>query len=215
LDVVARIKEHGPNHYSGLYNVMKGVTLAGGGLAFVRLAGRGFPLPHVALMTVALTGVFLTYYGQSVGLIIVHLRPSILDIALPMALTVVEFFIVYRPCAPARGDLPIDWFCALALWALLAASVIASVSWRIDRSNYSSALWPIAHDYRSELCRDVGAAGALAAVTTAFIAAHAKFTLGAPGEYVFLAVVFVVLAAGINSQGQTRRALAKRLAVPV
>lgn len=194
---------------------MKGVTLAGGGIAFVRLAGHSFPLAHVALMIVALTGVFLTYYGQSVGLVIVHLRPSILDIALPMALTVVEFFIVYRPCTPAKGDLPIDWFCALAVWALLAASVIASVSWRINRSNYSSVLWPVARNYRSELCRDVGAASALAVGAIAFIVAHWEFALGATGEYVFLAVVFAVLVSGINSQGQARRALAKRLAIPV
>lgn len=52
---------------------MKGVTLAVGGLAFVRL-------------------------------------PIILDIALPVALTVVEFFIVYRPGTPAKRDLPLDWF---------------------------------------------------------------------------------------------------------
>jgi hypothetical protein len=57
-DVVERIKDHGPNHYSGLYNVMKGVTLAGAGVAFAKLAGHGFPLSHVALMIVALARIW-------------------------------------------------------------------------------------------------------------------------------------------------------------
>jgi len=214
-DVLSRVKDHGPNHYSGLYNVMKGVTLAGGGIAFVRLANHGFSLPHIALMAVALTGVFLTYYGQSVGLVIVHLKPSILDIALPMALTVVEFFIVYRPGAPAKGALPVDWFYALAIWALLAASVVASVANRISRFDYSSRLWPVANEYRSELWRDVGAASVLAVVTAAFAAAHQAWALDTTWEYAFLAVALGMLFAGINSQGQTRRILAKHLALPV
>lgn len=61
----------------------------------------------------------------------------------------------------------------------------------------------------------MGAASALAAGTTAFVVAYREFALGATGEYVFLAVVFAVLVAGINSQGESRRALAKKLAIPV
>jgi|GEM_PF-5169746 len=214
-DVIERIKDHGPNHYAGLYNVMKGVTLAGAGIAFVKLAGDNFPLSHIALMAVALTGVLLTYYGQSVGLIIVHLRPSILDITLPMALTVVEFFIVYRPSEPATGDQPIDWFWAFSLWAALAAAIIASVAWRIRGSNYSPALRPIVDDYRSQLVRDVGAASALSAGSAAFILAYGKWDLAVSGKYVFLTVAFCTLIAGINSQGKARRALARNLVVPV
>lgn len=213
-DVEVRLKNHGPNHYSGLYNVMKGVTLAGGGVAFVKLANHGFPLPHVALMVVALTGVFLTYYGQSVGLVTVHLRPSILDIALPMGLTVVEFFIVYRPGSPPQGELPVDWFGALALWAALAAAVISSVVWRITRVNYSAELWPIVHDFRSRLVKDIGASGGLALGTAAFVVAHRVLDFGAGEEYAFLVLAFGTLLLGINSQGRARRALARKLGIP-
>jgi len=215
-DVIARIKNHGPDHYSGLYNVMKGVTLAGGGLALVSLANDGFSLPRVALVVVAFIGVLLTYYGQSVGLVIVHLRPSILDIALPMALTVVELYIIARPGTRSGGDLPVDWFGGLALWALLASSVVASIAQRLDRSSYSSALWPVVKDYRSELWEDVGAACALAVATIAFVAfRHDELGHATAPEYAFLVAAAILLGFGIRSQGSARRMLAERLGLPI
>ncbi|HVQ59484.1 MAG TPA: hypothetical protein VMS60_11325 [Solirubrobacterales bacterium] len=196
--------------------MMKGVTLAGGGLALVNLASNDFPVPRIALVVVAFIGVVLTYYGQSVGLIIVHLRPSILDIALPMSLTVVELYIIYRPGAKAGGDFPIDWFGGLALWALLAACVVASVARRLNQENYSSALWPIVKAYRSELQGDVAAACALAVGTAVFvIVLHDRLEDGTALPYGFLAAATIVLGSGIRSQGITRRKLAEKLGMAV
>lgn len=210
-DVMSRIRDHGPNHYSGLYNVMKGVSLAGAGLALVRLAGQDFPTLRIVLVVVALIGVFLTYYGQTVGLVIVHIRPSILDIALPMLLTVLELYIAYRPGIERGGSLPVDWFGGLAIWALLAASVIASIAQRLERSNYAPALWSVAEDYKAELREDIRAASGLAFVTVLFVVV--KITLGTPAvvDYIFLAGVIFVLCMGINSQGRTRLALSQKL----
>jgi hypothetical protein len=215
-DVLDRVKDHGPTHYAGLYNVMKGVTLAGGGIALVNLADAGMSLSRLALVAVAFIGVLLTYYGQTAGLVIVHLRPSIMDISLPMALTVAEFYIMARPGSGLDEGLPLDWFVGLALWALLAASVVASIAGRLDRSSYSSKLWPVVEDYRSELWRDVRAACALAAGTVVFVVLRGG-ELDDPTalEYAFLAAVGGVLCRGIWSQGQARRMLAKRLGLPI
>jgi hypothetical protein len=214
-DVMARVKDHGPNHYSGLYNVMKGVSLAGAGFALVRLAGQGFPVGRVMLVLVALVGVFLTYYGQTVGLIIVSLRPSILDIALPMLLTVVELYIAYRPGMEHGDRLPADWFGGLAVWAALAASVIASVAWRLNCSGYVSNLWPIAEGYKAELWEDVKAASGLAVAAIIFVSFRCTIGIPVAVDYGFLAFVACVLGAGINSQGRTKAALARRLGIEI
>lgn len=213
--MMARVKDHGPNHYSGLYNVMKGVSLAGVGLALVRLAGQGFPVGRMLLVLVALVGVFLTYYGQTVGLIIVNLRPSILDIALPMLLTVVELYIAYRPGIEHGDRLPVDWFGGLAVWAALAASVIASVAWRLKCSGYVSTLWPVAESYKAELWGDVKAASGLAVVAVIFVGFRCTIGLPIAVDYGFLAFVVCVLGVGINSQGRTKTALARKLGIEV
>ena len=214
-DVMARIKDHGPSHYSGLFNVMKGVTLAGAGLALVKLGGQGFPAARLTLVAVALTGVLLTYYGQTVGFIVVHLRPSGLDIAFPMLLTVAELYIAYRPGIARGGGLPTDWFEGLAAWAILAALVILSIAWRLKRSNYAPALWPVIQEYKRELREDIVAASALGTLTIAFIVCRGAIGLPSAVDWAFLAVVLTVLGIGINSQWRTKMRLARQLGVEI
>lgn len=210
-----RVKEQGPSHYAGLYNVMKGVTLAGAGLALVNLSDQGVQPTRLALVAVALTGVLLTYYGQTVGFIIVHLRPSALDIAVPMLLTVAEFYVVYRPGVSGGGLMPVDWFVGLAAWALLAALVIFLVSRRLRRASYSSALWPIIEEYGRELTGDVLAASALGAMTIGYIVGRSILGSSTPVNWAFLAVVIGMLGIGINSQRRTGLLMSRRLGVEI
>jgi hypothetical protein len=212
---MVRVKNHGPSHYSGLFNVMKGVTLAGAGFALVKLSGQGIPAARLTLVAIALTGVLLTYYGQTVGIIIVHLRPSGLDIGFPMLLTVAELYIVSRPGIARGGSLPVDWFCGLAAWALLAALVVVSIAWRLERSNYSSALWPIVREYKAELREDIIAASGLALLTVAFLLCQRMIALPPAASWGFLALVLFVLGMGINSQARTRAKLSRELGIEI
>lgn len=212
---MGRIKDHGPSHYSGLFNVMKGVTLAGAGLALIKLGGQGFPGARLTLVAVALTGVLLTYYGQTVGFIVVHLRPSGLDIAFPMLLTVAELYIAYRPGLARGGTLPTDWLEGLAAWAILAALVIVSIAWRLRPSNYAPSLWPVIEGYKRELREDIIAASALAVSTIAFVVCRAAIGLPPAVDWVFLAIVLAMLGLGINSQWRTKTWLARELGVEI
>ena len=161
------------------------------------------------------TGVLLTYYGQTVGFIVVHLRPSGLDIAFPMLLTVAELYIAYRPGIARGGGLPTDWFEGLAAWAILAALVILSIAWRLKRSNYAPALWPVIQEYKRELREDIVAASALGTLTIAFIVCRGAIGLPSAVDWAFLAVVLTVLGIGINSQWRTKMRLARQLGVEI
>lgn len=212
-EVLARLKDRSPSHYLDLYNVMKGVTLAAGGLALLEITLQHWSAGRLAIWIVAFAGAILTYYGATAGSALLNARPGFRDIAFPMALSLCELMLIYRPGigVDAHGEwIPTDWFALLAAWCLLCSLVIATVGRAIRSSKYSSTLdEKVKQPYLDRLNSDRLAAFLSGVFTLALFAAWELDILHAEHAYKAGAalIVFVVIAYAVYSQGETSRQL--------
>jgi hypothetical protein len=157
-EVLARLKDRSPSHYLDLYNVMKGVTLAAAGLALLEITVQHWSTGRLALWLVAFAGAVLTYYGATAGSALLNNRPGFRDIAFPMALSLCELMLIYRPGIGIdfHGEwMPTDWFALLAAWSLLCGLVIATVARAVRASSYADTMNGSVRDpYLARLTRD-------------------------------------------------------------
>jgi hypothetical protein len=213
-DLAARLKDRAPSHYLDLYNVMKGVTLGVAGLAFLNIALPTWSTSRFVMWLVAFVGAVLTYYGVTVGAVLINVRPSLPAIALPMLLSVAERVLIYRPGLEVdHGGMPNDWFAALAAWEILAATVIISVSSRLKSGAYDDALRKTIADNRRRLRVDWCMALSSGSVTLIVSLLWATDTWPASSivKYAFLALTVLTLFGGINSQAKASAEIAKNL----
>jgi hypothetical protein len=212
-DAAARLKEHSASHYAGLYNVMKGVTLAAAGLALIRLLEEPYPDQRGLLLAVGLLAIVVTYNGAVVGQVVVHLDTSPIDVILPMALTIAEFGLIgLAAINPKAGPMPEEWFLALGAWQLLAALVVLFVALRLDASLYAPTLWPAVNAYRQRLYKDVAAAGLSGLLTLGFWwFRRDSLPLAGTLEYVFIALILATLVGALAHHESTRRQLKRNL----
>lgn len=208
-DALLRLKDHGATHYAGLYNVMKGVTLAtlGAGAASTLLGE--VPPERGVLLIVAFLAVVITYSGATIGQTIVHIHPSVIDIGLPMALTVAELAVVGLPGfdrSPAQ--IPAAWILTLGIWQVLAASVVLSVAHRLQPTLYEPGVWQAVDRYRKRQYCDVKAAG-IGGVTTLLYwgATHTVVNATSTSDWICVAAITASILAGIHNHGITRREL--------
>jgi hypothetical protein len=213
-EALQRLKDHSANHYAGLYNVMKGVTLAAVGLGAVRLITQGYTAERISLLAIGMVAAVLTYNGAIIGQTIVHLRTSWLDVSLPMALTVAEFvLIVAAASGPPSDPMPSYWPLALAAWQLLAALVVASVAQRLKSEMYTTALWPAVAEYRGSQWWDAAMAAITSLVTLLFWwSQRDQFPEITALGYGFLAFTSLSLVGAFAHHEQTRSRLERNLA---
>jgi hypothetical protein len=208
-DVVNRLKSHSPNHYAGLYNVMKGVTLAAVGFSLIALFSGSVPAERTFLLLIALLSVLIAYNGEAIGQTIIHLYPATIDVFLPMALTVALLLVVLLPGADRDlGPMPTAWFIAFAAWNLIAAALVKSIAVRLDAELYAPYLRSTVERYRARMHFDAKCAAAVGIITGAFVSV--RYTrLPEPGilEYVFLAVASLGILGGLRHHEATRKEL--------
>ncbi len=211
-DALERLKDHSADHYTGLYNVMKGVTLAAAGLTLIRLTG-GYPWQRLPLFAVGLLAIAITYNGALVGQTVVHLRTNLVDVLLPMALTVAEFVVIGMAGAkPKAAAVPEYWFLALGSWQVLAACVVTSVASRLREDMYSPTLWPTVRKYRRRQWIDACGAGASGAITLlVWLIFENDLTKGGTAALLLLLFTFVTLVGAMANHEQTRKELAANL----
>lgn len=207
-NALQRLKDHSANHYIGLYNVMKGVTLAAAGLTVIRLT-EGYPWQRLPLFVIGLLAIAITYNGALIGQTVVHLRTSLVDVLLPMALTVAEFVVIGMAGAqPKAAAIPEYWFPALGIWQVLAACVVASVACRLREDMYSPVLWPTVREYRSRQWVDVCGAGGSGAITlTVWLVFGNELAEGGTAALLLLLFTFITLFGAMANHEQTRRQL--------
>lgn len=213
-EALQRLKEHSANHYAGLYNVMKGVTLAAVGLAVIRLVTHQYTAERIPLLAIGMAAVVLTYNGAIIGQTIVHLRTTWLDVCLPMVLTVAEFVLIIASTSGLPDEpMPTYWPLALAAWQLLAALVVASVAMRLRSRMYTTALWPAVAEYRKSQWLDATLAAGTGLLTLLFwlTQRHRLPELDAIG-FGFLAFTGLSLVGAFVHHEQTRMRLERSLA---
>jgi len=213
-EALQRLKEHSANHYAGLYNVMKGVTLAAAGLAVIRLITHRYTAERIPLLAIGMLAVVLTYNGAIIGQTIVHLRTTWLDVCLPMVLTVAEFVLIVASASGLPDEpMPTYWPLALAAWQLLAALVVTSVARRLKPKMYTTALWPAVAQYRKSQGLDAALAAATGLVTLLFwlTQRHRLPELDALGFGFLAFTVFSLVGAFVHHE-QTRMRLERSLA---
>jgi hypothetical protein len=213
-DALARLKDHSAEHYAGLYNVMKGVTLAAAGLALVRLQTNGYTAERIPLLIVGLLAIIVTYNGALIGQTIVHLRTSWVDVTLPMVLTVAEFVLIgFAVTGRPKEPMPESWLIALAAWEILAALVVCFVARRLKPSRYTTLIWPTVRQYRASQWVDACAAGVTGIATLGFWGARStRFFEGSLADHIFVALTIVSLVGALIHHEQTRRQLELSLA---
>jgi hypothetical protein len=212
-EALGRLKHHSANHYAGLYNVMKGVTLAAAGLAVIRLITHGYTAERIPLLAIGMVAVILTYNGAVIGQTIVHLRTSWVDVSLPMALTVAEFVLIVASTSGKRDEpMPTYWPLALAAWQLLAALVVASVAKRLQPTLYTTTLWPAVAEYRKSQWLDAAMAAVTGLLTLVFwvVQRHELPHLDAL-SFVFLGFTGLSLIGAFVHHEQTRTQLERSL----
>lgn len=215
-DVLERLKSQTVNHYSGIYNVMKGATLAAAGVAMVSVLVEHLPFERALLLMVAFLAVIISYNGATVGQTIVHLHPSALDVILPMALTIAELIVVSLPgFDKSPHSLPSDWLPALAVWQIMAGLVILSIIARLEPAFYQDQLLTAVSDYRERLEFDWKCATGGGLVVIAYWLLSRVFfeawTIWGYVDYVLLGVILVFFSAAIAHHGETRRELVTTL----
>ncbi|HEU4599451.1 MAG TPA: hypothetical protein VFS26_06865 [Solirubrobacterales bacterium] len=215
-DVLERLKEQTPSHYAGIYNVMKGVTLAAAGLALVSVLVEHLPFARGMLLLVAFLAVIISYNGATVGQTVVHLHPSMLDVILPMALTIAELVVVTLPGFDhSTQAVPSAWLLALGIWEVMAGTVVFSILARLEPLLYQDEIWPTVSRYRTRLkfdwkCATGGGAGAI----VYWIASRVAFPAWSGWDYldyVFLAAVLGFFVGALAHHGETRRELVTTL----
>jgi hypothetical protein len=210
-EVLARLKDRSPSHYLDLYNVMKGVTLAAGGLALLEITLQHWSTGRLAIWVLALAGAILTYYGATAGSALLNARPGFGDIAFPMALSLSELMLIYRPGTAVDSHaewMPTDWFALLGAWCLLCSLVILTVSRAIELSKYTLTLEEqVKRPYLDRLKKDRLASFFCGVATLALFTAWELQIL--PTEHIYKAavvlIVFVVIAYALYNQGETSR----------
>ncbi|HEY7456491.1 MAG TPA: hypothetical protein VH703_04370 [Solirubrobacterales bacterium] len=212
-DVLVRLKSHSPNHYAGLYNVMKGVTLAAVGFSLVKLFSHSVPPERAALLAVALLSVLISYNGEAIGQTIIHLYPATIDVFLPMALTVALLLVVGLPGADKDlGPMPLAWFISLGAWNLIAAVLVASIASRLDVELYEPYLHSTVDKYRRRMWVDATCAAVVGVAVFAFAWIRAPYLPAADAwEYGFLIAVAVSLLGGLAHHEAIRRELKAEL----
>jgi hypothetical protein len=208
-----RLKDQSATHYAGLYNVMKGVTLATLGAGAVSTLLGEVPPERGALLLVAFLAVVITYSGATIGQTIVHLHPSAIDVALPMALTLAELVVVGLPGfdrSPAQ--IPEAWIPTLGLWQILAASVVLSIAHRLQPGLYEPAAWRAVTRYRKRQYSDVKAAGIGGIATLAYWGVtRTVLNATSASDWICVSAIAVLLLAGLHNHGVTRRELKNTL----
>jgi len=212
-DVVGRLKSHSPNHYAGLYNVMKGVTLAAVGFSLLELFGGSVPPERALLLLVALLSVLIAYNGEAIGQTIIHLYPATIDVFLPMALTVTLLLIVVLPGADKDlGPMPTAWFIAFAAWNLIAAALVKSIAVRLNTDLYAPYLHSTVESYRARMHFDAKCAAGVGIVALIFLAArHTHLPDSDIWVYAFLAIAALGILGGLNHHEATRKELKEAL----
>lgn len=212
--IADRLDEQRATHHLGLYNVMKGTTLAVAGLALLKLLVEEPSLQRVLLLAVALTAALLGYYAATVGGPVVNFRPSVLDIALPMALTLAELVLIGRTSEKpiVDGAMPADWLLVLCAWQVLAGFMVGSVAFRLKGLAYAPELQMMAARYRRRQFTDFALATAQAALTFCFwLLRHDVLPTMRWPEYAFIVVTLLMFSMAIRHQGATSREI-ERLA---
>lgn len=212
-DVLIRLKAHSPGQYAGLFNVMKGVTLAAVGIVVVKLVGGEIPLARALLLAIALMGILVSYNGEAIGQEIIHLPPTTLDVALPMALTVAELLVVGLSAVDdSLGQMPTSWFVAFAVWNFLAAILVRSVATRLNCELYERDFWPALEAYRNRMLFDSKCAFAVGLFTLSFtIGRHIAQAEAQMPDYAFIALVAVALLGALRHHEATRKELQEAL----
>jgi hypothetical protein len=212
-DVLNRLKSHSPTHYAGLYNVMKGVTLAAVGLSLGALISQSVPPERALLLLVAVVSVLISYNGEAIGQTIIHLYPATIDVILPMALTVVLLLVVGLPGTDQiPGPMPLEWFAAFAAWNMIAALLVASIASRLDTKLYEPYLWPAIERYRARMWFDATCAASVGVFSLIFLCfRHSYLPEATLWEYAFLAVVSFCLVGGLSHHEATRKELKEGL----
>ncbi len=213
-DLATRLKQHSASHYAGLYNVMKGVTLGSIGIGLGAFIVNSVPAGRLALFAIAFLAVVISYNGASVGQTVVHLPPSLLDVVLPMALTVAELAIIGIPgLDPSPSLIPDIWLFAFATWHFLAAAVVFSIAYRLDAAHYAPSIWPAVERYCDRMYFDAKAATAGGIGTVAYWVLRETGVVPATDAsgYVFLALIACSFVAALNHHGVTRRELRRGL----
>lgn len=208
-DILDRLKSHSTTHYGGLYNAMKGVTLAAVGVSLVSIVGDSLPLGRGLLLLVAIIAVLISYNGEAIGQAIMHFHPTTRDVILPMALTVSLVILVLLPGANADlGEMPSIWFVAFGAWSLTAAVLIVSVASRLDTDLYSPELCGTVEQYRRRMFVDAICATTVGVASLAFfVIRHPQMPeMGVP-EQIFLAFVGIGLVGGLCHHEATRKEL--------
>jgi hypothetical protein len=215
-DVLERLKNQTVNHYSGIYNVMKGATLAAAGVAMVSVLVEQLPFERAVLLVVAFLAVIISYNGATVGQTIVHLHPSALDVILPMALTIAELIVVSLPgFDKSPHSLPSGWLPALGIWQVMAGLVILSIIARLEPAFYQDQLWPAVNGYKERLAFDWKCATGGGVVVIAYWLLS-RVLFGAWSgwsyiDYVLLGLVLAFFSGAIAHHGETRRELVTAL----
>lgn len=212
-DVFDRLKSHSTTHYAGLYNVMKGVTLAAVGFSLVNIVGNSLPPERGLLLLVALISVLISYNGEAIGQAIMHLYPTTLDVILPMILTVSLVFLVGIPGAGEElGVAPVAWFAAFGVWSVVAASLILWVVSRLDSDLYSPELNRTVQQYKRRMRVDAICASTVGVVSLVFFVIRRSHLpeMGVP-EQIFLAFVGFGLVGGLCHHEATRTELKRNL----
>lgn len=191
---------------------MKGVTLAAAGLTLIRLSG-GYPAQRLPLFAIGLLAIVITYNGAIIGQTVVHLRTSLADVLLPMGLTVAEFLVIGLAAArPKTAAIPEYWFLALGCWQILAACVVASVTYRLKEEMYSPTLWPTVFAYRQRQRVDACVAGVTGVITLAFwVMQRDDLAKASTAANLLLLFTFITLIGAIANHERTRRQLEENL----
>jgi hypothetical protein len=217
VEVQDRLQARHSAHYLDLYNVMKGVTLAAGGLSLLEITIAHPSTGRALIWAVALVGAVLSYYGASAGAALLNWRPELPDILLPMLLSVAELMLIYRPGidgGPSGEWIPTDWFAILAAWSALCSLVI----WRVSRglltgmqhAAYQPPLYDVIKNYRTALKEDcLGAFGVALLSLGTFVALRLDPKAGHDHllKAAVACAVIAALAHGLNSQRRASDAI--------
>jgi hypothetical protein len=124
-DVRERWRHESRENFLFIYNVMKGATVAAAGLVIVQ-AGFHHGGRYLYWLD-SFLGLVLTYYGTSVGTLVIPLKLRLLDTVLPFALAVAEIVWFLTLGTGHSNGPPRAWFVAYAVWAFLASATIWNV----------------------------------------------------------------------------------------
>lgn len=124
-DVRERWRHESRESFLFIYNVMKGATVAAAGLVIVQ-AGFHHGGRYLYWLD-SFLGLVLTYYGTSVGTLVVPLKLRILDTVLPFTLAVAEIVWFLSLGAGHSNGPPRTWFVAYAIWAFVASATVWNV----------------------------------------------------------------------------------------